>query len=151
MEKVCSRCGVAQPHEAFHRSSSRKDGRQPWCKSCHAEIAKARDRTHDRARAAARYVANRDARVAANREAHLRRKYGILEINYQQLLAMQHGGCAICGGEDVGRRLAVDHEHISGHVRGLLCSRCNRLIGLAGDDASLLANAAEYLVRRKPD
>lgn len=59
--------------------------------------------------------------------------------------------CGICGAESgsFGRnnRLAVDHCHDTGHIRGLLCSRCNTAIGLMCDDTDRLANAIEYLKR----
>lgn len=58
------------------------------------------------------------------------RKQG-LEItpeDYINLLERQHGVCAICGGvSPKGHRLAVDHNHDTGYVRGLLCYRCNRI------------------------
>jgi len=59
----------------------------------------------------------------------LRHNYGISLEDYNQLLASQKGGCAICGGKDVGvkgrKNLYVDHCHKTGKVRGLLCHRCN--------------------------
>ena len=59
----------------------------------------------------------------------------------------QGGCCAICGGVNVnGRRLAVDHEHETGKVRGLLCDKCNLAIGLF-DDINNLASAIKYLSR----
>ena len=48
------------------------------------------------------------------------------EKEYADMLANQEGSCAICREQcDTGRRLAVDHEHSSGRIRGLLCFRCN--------------------------
>lgn len=87
------------------------------------------------------------------RDAYLKRTYGLGLIEYNQLLAFQGGGCAICGKtrEQEGRHLAVDHDHITGAVRGLLCCKCNhRLIGkhrLGLDSPRLLRAAADYLDR----
>lgn len=68
--------------------------------------------------------------------AEIERKYGITEVEYRALYRMQGGVCAICRvAKGVDRMLAVDHDHVTGQVRGLLCSgslsaiTCNRLIG----------------------
>jgi hypothetical protein len=85
----------------------------------------------------------------------LQRRYGITEEDYNTLLEVQGGKCAICGstqgrmhaatGEP--RHLAVDHDHETGEIRGLLCDGCNQGIGLLGDDPNRLADAAAYLMR----
>ncbi len=65
----------------------------------------------------------------------------------QHLLAEQDGRCAICRratGET--KRLAVDHDHRTGEIRGLLCSICNRMLGHLRDDPKAFWRAAEYLM-----
>lgn len=71
-----------------------------------------------------------------------KRRYGIDEAAYQALLARQHGHCAICPSTE---DLVVDHCHDGGHVRGILCRKCNVLLGMAGDDVERLAAAVRYL------
>lgn len=65
------------------------------------------------------------------------------------MLREQGGGCAVCGGEPGGRwkNFAVDHDHETGAVRGLLCLACNRAIGLLEDDSSRIRKIADYLER----
>ncbi|MGQ5576747.1 endonuclease VII domain-containing protein [Streptomyces sp. ECR3.8] len=63
------------------------------------------------------------------RARHLKLRYGITIEQYEQMLASQRGGCAICGSFPGGKRLAVDHCHVTGRVRALLCPQCNRSIG----------------------
>ena len=76
----------------------------------------------------------------------LRRRYGITLADYDDILLAQNGVCAICQqSQRSGRRLDVDHEHETGTVRGLLCNRCNRGLGLFQDSPALLRAAAEYL------
>ncbi len=65
---------------------------------------------------------------------------------YDKLLSKQEGKCAICSGtEPTGRRFAVDHDHQTGMVRGLLCTRCNNALGCLQDDPELLDRAAQYI------
>lgn len=83
-----------------------------------------------------------------HRSAALLRTYGITLEQYEEMLAAQNGGCAICGGQnDDGRKLYVDHDHTTGAVRGLLCIRCNRAIGCFLDDPAHLTAAISYLQR----
>lgn len=74
-------------------------------------------------------------------------RYGLTEASYAELLVKQNGVCAICAAVPGRRSLAVDHDHRTGKVRGLLCTRCNRSISKFGDDPILLRNAAIYLER----
>lgn len=62
------------------------------------------------------------------RDRYLRSNYGITADEYDQLLEAQGGGCAICGGQSGGKHLAVDHDHDTMKVRGLLCKRHNSAI-----------------------
>jgi hypothetical protein len=65
------------------------------------------------------------------------------------MLKAQNYKCAICGNEDEveGRKLAIDHCHSEGRVRGLLCGKCNRGLGLFYDNTDLLEKAKDYLVK----
>lgn len=81
----------------------------------------------------------------------LRSKYGITADEYQALLGRQGGVCAICrqpeklmrGGRV--RRLAVDHDHRTGRIRGLLCHSCNATIGFLRDDPAFAASFVEKM------
>lgn len=64
---------------------------------------------------------------------------------YKDLLEKQGGVCAICNQVDGPRALAQDHNHSSGKIRGLLCMRCNVLIGFARENLAILASATKYL------
>jgi hypothetical protein len=85
-------------------------------------------------------------RKSAARKSELKRKYGITEAEYFDMLDKQQGKCAICECEPQGKDFAVDHNHKTGEVRGLLCSNCNTGIGLLGDDVSRLIAARQYLI-----
>lgn len=88
----------------------------------------------------------RERNPDSERSRQLKRKYGMSSEEYDQLLEDQGGVCAICGSEcPTGRRLAADHDHETGCIRGLLCSRCNPGVGMFQNDPELLRRAAEYL------
>ena len=65
-------------------------------------------------------------RIRDSHREHLKARYGLTPEEYQSILTRQNGACAICQRHPRKRRLAVDHDHGDGHVRGLLCDRCNR-------------------------
>lgn len=69
----------------------------------------------------------------------------ISDAEYDRLLNLQGGGCAICGAFPTERSLAVDHDHDTGRIRGLLCMRCNTGIGHFEDSIPLLEAAIDYL------
>ena len=103
------------------------------------------------------YLANKEKRAeiyknyrathkAEHREYILKRTYGISLVDYKFLLDKQEGRCAICREKPGKRKLSVDHDHVTGNVRGLLCSKCNSFIGLANDEINKLNNAIRYLI-----
>jgi hypothetical protein len=88
--------------------------------------------------------------VKKTRNQYLLRRYGITEEDYDKLFHKQQGLCAVCGrpASSFSIRLSVDHDHKTGHVRGLLCKYCNRyVVGRHRKDsgAALLKAAYEYL------
>lgn len=156
LERICAK------HPSSHRHA---DGR---CAECHnvrnREYGKTRkDQTAARMR---RWIDNNreEHRVKARermrrwRETNggkrkmkgylLQRNYGISIDDFEQMAVQQKGLCAICDDKlDMGFNTAVDHDHATGAVRGLLCSRCNRSLGGFRDQIDLLTKAAEYLRR----
>lgn len=113
-----------------------------------------RARNPEKARAAsASWISrNQDKRSSYMREWQLQNSYGIGVEQYDSILAEQGGMCAICSTDKPTGKwkvFAVDHDHDTGQVRGLLCNECNRGMGLLKDNASLLRLAAEYLDRHK--
>jgi Recombination endonuclease VII len=76
----------------------------------------------------------------------LKKRYGITLEQYEKMFQKQDGKCAICLKPSI-KRLAVDHNHDTGKVRGLLCSNCNPLLGFATDSITILENAVAYLKR----
>lgn len=123
--KKCNTCNLEKPRDLFYL---RQNGwASPDCKEC----TKVKRR------------ANYDP--SKKKDYDLRRLYGIGLEEYNDMLDVQQGCCAICYAEE--DTLCVDHDHDTGDVRGLLCHSCNRGIGLLKDSSSVLDSAKEYLRR----
>ena len=88
----------------------------------------------------------RKASKAAAHAAAIERTYGITASDYQALYDFQGGTCALCQrATGKTKRLAVDHNHATGQVRGLLCGTCNKILGHAMDDIEFFVRGVEYL------
>ena len=134
--KECTKCGQSKELVDFEKRKSSPDGRTGVCKKC-----KAKGRQLN-------YIATPRVRYGSARDAYLRRTYGITQVEEQALHADQLGCCKICGIEEKytsGQKLCVDHDHDSGAVRGLLCSKCNAAIGLLQDSSEFTIKATTYL------
>jgi hypothetical protein len=77
------------------------------------------------------------------RDGERARRYGLSLADYRALQARQGHACAIC--RKVTRALCIDHCHVTGRVRGLLCRSCNSALGFYADDPRLLRAALAYL------
>ena len=109
----------------FHKSTASKDGLQNYCVRC--------KRIYDRPN-------------------KLKRIYGLTMQEFNDMLEEQDNKCAICGKQHLAvATLCVDHNHETGHVRGLLCNQCNTSLGLLKDNISFLAGAIIYLNERDND
>lgn len=87
-----------------------------------------------------------DCTAISNLEYRLKRVYGMTVDEYNQLFQYQDGRCAICLNKPRRRSLAVDHDHKTNIVRGLLCVRCNhQILGAAHDDVDILRRAVKYM------
>ncbi|HEY2811764.1 MAG TPA: endonuclease VII domain-containing protein [Rhabdochlamydiaceae bacterium] len=100
------------------------------------------------------YEKNKEKR----RKTRLLKDYGITLEEYTLMCKEQNNKCLICNKEEIVlsnktkniKRLSVDHCHATKKVRGLLCSKCNCVIGYAGESIEILENAIEYLKGNKP-
>lgn len=152
--KVCTRCPERgpQPLDAFpKKKTNKRDGRGPWCKECQRAYAKRWYQGNEGKRQKNRtYYQENPGKF---REYALLTKYGLTLEDYDTLLEEQGGVCAICNKPETARdgrsgkirKLAVDHCHVTNRVRGLLCYRCNHLIGCLGDDAKSIERVLTYL------
>ncbi len=83
-----------------------------------------------------------------SKDNNFKSRYNITEAEYNVILSSQLECCAICKKKcKTGRRLAVDHNHQTNEIRGLLCMRCNVTIGNLRDNEDLIWDIMEYLKR----
>lgn len=111
---------------------------------CRGYARKYREQNREKVREASRKyaAAHREKVSALGRQA----KYGISEECYRTMMTTQGGHCAICGNGGNGNgNLCVDHDHVSGEVRGLLCVPCNAGLGSFRDNPILFQEAIRYL------
>jgi Autographiviridae endonuclease VII len=163
--KTCYRCEQPKPLEAFAIDNSRnsKDGRQNACRPCKAKIQRAyrAQRTPEQVRKALDYNIALRKRLkierpghieAQNKDSQLKTKYKINLQIYNDMFAIQKGLCLGCyrHSSEFNQSLAVDHNHITGEIRGLLCINCNRTLGYGKDNPAILRRLADYLERKNP-
>ena len=121
-------------------------------------VYRAAHREELRVRARAYYLAHREQTLAHRRAWHAAhpeyqrgknlQRYGISQDDFLALLEKQGGRCKICGTNEFNSQgPMVDHDHVIGHVRGILCHNCNRMLGNAKDLTSTLEAGADYLSR----
>lgn len=171
--KFCKKCNSTKSVDEFVKSSKSSDGLWVYCKDCHKkwkprvlpEMKKTRTKKQCRMcgemKFFSEYVAGSvnnhtycsTCRRARGFSASLS-KWGLTPESYVELSKSQGDVCAICREpEKEKKRLSVDHDHkcCDGNfscgkcIRGLLCFRCNRGLGVFGDDVSLLRKAITYL------
>lgn len=141
--QTCSQCQVMKPLTEFYGEAKGKNGRQRWCKPC------------SRTRVTQWRKDNPEAVKRADRKKVLKKRYGLTPHDYNKLLAEQNNGCGVCGKPErtIQRAgspiqfLAVDHDHESGRLRGLLCQPCNRALGNMGDNLEGVMRFVHYLER----
>lgn len=137
--KQCARCTKVKTADQFYLNARYSSGLSSYCKRCMKEYSGswAGD--------------NPDSRAQSRRSSHLKRLYGITADDYATMLAEQGGVCAICLEPQERRALAVDHDHVTGEVRGLLCDNCNHALGKFQDSTDHLRSAITYLEKTKND
>lgn len=142
-EKYCNTCKETKPITEFVKTKQTKSGVVSNCKTCRNAYAKRRRETN--------YEFVRATEKESHRKYRLLYMYGITREEYDQKLANQNNCCAICGTHvsNTKRALAVDHDHVTGKVRDLLCGKCNTGLGQFKDSLELLEKAVTYLKEHK--
>jgi hypothetical protein len=163
--KRCTICGESKARDQYYAAKGMSDGLRSECKDCNRRLKRERyaqdperyiqmvqrwqEKNPERLK---EYRKQRNARPEVKRrarDAYYRRTHGISADDFDRMLAEQNGRCAICGrAPEREAAMHVDHDHLDGHVRGLLCIDCNQGIGKLREDPSILLRAVVYLRQR---
>jgi len=169
IKKVCRVCKEEKPLHSFPRDKSRKWGRANHCNSCyqvyyrnHKEQIKKQHKQYDNENKEVvreqhkqyyrMHGCNQEYKSKKKYYDHkhqLKRKYNLSIEEYNTLFLIQEGRCYICERHqsECKTKFAVDHDHITGKVRGLLCNKCNLGLGSFNDSIKLLKKAILYLTK----
>jgi hypothetical protein len=120
--KICKLCGKEKDRKFFSKSLKYKDGRRSYCGEC-------------------RYSQDKEKYYPTRRF----KLYGITEKWYAEKLKQQENRCEIC--DEYCTDFHIDHNHKTKKVRGLLCSKCNLLLGNAKESRTVLLKAVQYLAK----
>lgn len=148
----CKTCDESKSLDEFPPDNRMAIGVSSTCRSCTNLKAKHKPSRSPEARKLEYDSLNKDLLFRQSRE-KLLASYGLSVSDYDRMLAEQGGVCAICGRPEnrthhvTGRafNLSVDHDHETGKVRGLLCTRCNKAVGALGDSHESIQRVVEYL------
>ena len=154
--RKCTKCQQSKDESEFTRHVAKPSGFHSWCKKCNNESQRKWYRKNNE-REILKSRTYRQKNPIKTKNTKLKQKYGISIEDFNSLLASQNGVCAICSKIDNYKHskgsntplLSVDHSHLTGKIRGLLCGSCNRAIGLLKDSTYLLHNAIKYLEGKK--
>lgn len=148
--KVCKTCKEEKDVSAFRYNRGSADKLRYHCTQCTKDYNKkywAENRT--------KYLLGMREAAKSNPKRinyELIRNYGITLEQYEDMHKAQNGKCAICNQTETHskkKRLCVDHDHSTGRVRGLLCNKHNRILGVLGDSVEELKLAITYLNKFK--
>src|SRR5206468_1858620 len=116
--KECRRCFKIKSSTEFYKRTASQDGLQPICKPCSIEVRREHYQTPH----------GKKLRSAANKRA----KFNMTAGEYNELFDSQEGRCAICKRHqsEFSKSFAIDHNHDTGKIRGLLCHQCNTALGM---------------------
>lgn len=163
--KQCTKCKSNKNIDKFGKCKARKDGLNSRCKQCYNDryislrddilrrarqlypLKKEKKKLYDRQRRDKLKMAGVEQFTENKRSEHYKSRYGITIVQYNQMFLSQNGRCAICdiSQSEISKRLAVDHCHVTGNVRKLLCDGCNKGLGHFKDNPELLQKAISYL------
>ena len=139
-EKVCKNCGLTyKPSTNRQKYCGSHSGKSGCSWKNYLELCVKKSKVHNEIR---KLIPN------YNHNSSIKGKYGITHTDYEYILRKQNNTCAICNLEQnssITKHMFVDHNHKTGKIRGLLCSKCNFGLGNFKDDIELLENAIKYL------
>lgn len=154
--KICSKCNVEKPFSEYWKCSNFTFGVYPSCKECVKKSKKPPTKEQRKKYSSNYYIKNKESikkrtlqylklRPDIRKKTILKFQYGISLEHYNNIQNIQNGFCAICKIKPEDHKLFVDHSHKTQKIRGLLCRKCNSLLGFCNDKKEILESAIIYL------
>lgn len=160
--KRCLICDELKPLSEFHHSKNKPDGYRNDCKECRkigrkvdicslkmrcytCNVLKDKNEDNFHVSKKSKFGFRRlckECHKVSQRTIHLSNRYNLTIDEYNNMFDKQDGKCLICNNND---KLFVDHNHLNGEIRGLLCNTCNGGIGYLKEDINILLNSIKYL------
>jgi len=149
-KQICRRCKEDKIVDQFWKNKNKPTGISQYCNICsnlNRQETRIRVTTGTQKHKIHGFKKESEEYKAHTRSQCLKYNYGITVTNYNKMFTDQKGCCAICSihQSELKKPLHVDHNHISGEVRGLLCYQCNMGLGIFKDDIDLFNIAIKYL------
>lgn len=150
--KICNQCGKKKHEDdySWRETPKGKVVRNSICKECIGSYQKERAQDPEvriKQNLATKKYYHFSGGHTKEKNARYLREYGITLKDKENMISEINGRCPVCSTDDPGRFWVVDHCHKTGKVRGILCDKCNKMLGLARDSVETLQAASKYLLK----
>lgn len=162
--KKCSVCKEIKSLDLFSLDRRAKDSKSSKCRECNYKIVKTWRKNNPQKQNKLNSLYKKrhpvETMIQARKDAtkyyykscqksRIKYRYGISFEEFESLKLKQRNKCAICKKKEYEKELNIDHDHQTGKVRGLLCTKCNTGLGLLCDNPTIIMEALKYLHESK--
>jgi len=147
--KKCSRCQQTKPFIEFFKGRINKNGSQAYGAKCKECIRVYQLELYHKLPIEEKHARKQKSINSLpkdySKRYRLNRQYNLSLEKYDEMYKNQNGKCYICDRGIIGKQVKVDHNHLTGQVRKLLCHNCNTSLGLLNEDVEIFKKCIEYL------
>jgi Autographiviridae endonuclease VII len=129
-DKTCTRCHQTKARDDFGNHRSKRDGKYSWCRACASDYNR-------------QYREQRKPYWRGRTRQRIANQFGVTAATITQVFEDSDGLCALCYDEPA---TVIDHDHLTGRIRGAVCHNCNIALGHLKDDVGRVLRAYDYLM-----
>ena len=149
---ICTKCNKDKEPAEFHKDKKKVNGLTSWCKECRNKARSDNywndpDKNRKRSKTY-RLNMTEEQRYLSNRNTKLKQAYGLTHEQVEEMKRLQDYKCYVCYTHETeagSKGLVVDHNHTTGQVRKMLCSKCNTALGLLNEDVCIFTSLINYV------